>query len=416
MKTLESPTLIGDTIAVFDESGVLLYGQNAKKVARVPKLNAEIVEELTRAGFFCDVSRNPVPLRREPSNLMLLLSKRCPLRCVYCYANTGVSNGNMSIGVADGAIDHYLSYNPSHPRVTLFGAGEPTSAADVVKHVITKYGNRVRWALTTSGVMPEALLRWLAEHDVLITFSVDGPPSIQDRLRPTKNGFPSSPYVERSLRIWKERSPQPLSVRTTLTSDSVSHIGEILEYFERFGVERVHLEPMYGLGRGESLYRAAPIEVERWVDAIIFSLEWARKTLKKVRVGELTYFLQRASNHRTYCGPMGGSTLVVNHLGELTACSEVDDGLNEKWPLFSIGTAEGGFSIDRDKMKRLASRLTTNMEQCKGCFVRNLCRGGCAHKGLTKTGDLFAPEPTHCAFMRAIVPRIIKRMAEGAYL
>ncbi|MBI2278943.1 MAG: radical SAM protein [Candidatus Brennerbacteria bacterium] len=415
MRTIEFPTVIGDTIIVPDGHCFLIYGQGVKKVARSSNLCAEVMENLIQAGFFREVCSEVIPAPQKLSNLMLLLSKRCPLRCVYCYANTGASNELMSVELADKAIACYLALNHKNPRVTLFGAGEPTSAAQVIKHVVAKYNTRVRWTLTTSGVMSVTLLEWLIDYNVGITFSIDGPPSIQDRLRPLKGGFPSSSHVERSLRIWKKRSSNPLSVRTTLTSDSIPRIGEILEYFEDLGVDRIHLEPMYGLGRGKNINCAAPIEVEQWVDAIIHALEWARRASKKVRVGELTYFFQGAT-HRSYCGPMGGSTLVVNHRGELTACSEVDDGLNKKWPSFFIGNIGDGFVVDGGKAEYLASRRTTNMKQCHDCFVRNLCRGGCAHKGLTKTGDLFTPDPTHCAFMRAIIPRIIKRVAEGAYL
>lgn len=326
-----------------------------------------------------------------------------------------MSNECMDAELADRAIAYYLSLNSSKPRVTLFGAGEPTSAFTTVKHVVAKYGANIRWALTTSGVVSAKFLEWLIKHEVAITFSVDGPPPIQDKLRPLKNGFPSSPHIEKSLLLWKKMSNQPLSVRTTLTNDSIRRLDEIFGYFEKLGVDRIHLEPMYGIGRGGAIRTREPLQVERWVEAIIRSLEWARKTSKKIRVGELAYFFQEVSSDRSYCGPMGGSTLVVNHRGELTGCSEVDDAANGKWALFSLGALEDGFVPDLAKMERLASRCTTSMEPCRGCFVRNMCRGGCAHKGLTNTGDLFVPDPNHCAFMRAIVPKIIQRMAEGAY-
>lgn len=413
METTRFPVLIGDTIVISDGKGLLLYGQGAKKVARAPNLSAAVREKLAHAGFFRETSSEHTPTSSSPSNLMLLLSKRCPLRCVYCYANTGMSNGAMSIELAERAIAHYLSFNPKNPRVTLFGAGEPTSASAVIKHVVAKYGSRIRWVLTTSGVMPRGFLEWLIDRDVALTFSIDGPPSIQDVLRPMKDGSRSSPYVERAMRVWK-KSLKPLSVRTTVTGNSAPRIGEILEYFQEFDVDRVHLEPEYGVGRGSAHRRSAPLTVMQWVDVVLFALEWARKASKKVRIGELAYIFGNVSN-RSYCGPMGGSTMVVNHRGELTACSEVDDALNDRWPVFSLGTDAGNFLIEREKLERLAARRPANMERCKGCFVRNVCRGGCAHKGLVATGDLFTPDSTHCAFMRAIVPCIIQRMAEGTY-
>ena len=112
---------------------------------------------------------------------------------------------------------------------------------------------------------------------------------------------------------------------------------------------------------------------------------------------------------------MRGRTIVVNHRGEITTCSEVVDDNNENWKLFHIGKLGSKFDFDNERFKFLANRTVDNMEFCKNCFAKYLCRGGCAHKALTGAGDLFSQNSFHCAFMKRIIPLLIKRMVIGEY-
>lgn len=263
---------------------------------------------------------------------MLLLGKGCPMNCLYCYASGGESNEMMSEGVAEQAVAAYLATNPENPKVTLFGGGEPTLNVRAIKHIVEKYGNRVRWVLTTSGILSQDFLTWLIERGVTITFSVDGPPMIQNHLRPLKGRNPSSPIVERSMRLWLEKSGKPLAVRTTLTKESAHQIDEILGYFDAIGVKKVHLEPLYEIGRAVSTTEKGtlmPPSAKEWVEVVIKALRWAKEKDKYVQIGELTYFLQPSA--AAYCGPICGKTIVVNHQGMLTACSEVIDNKAEEW-------------------------------------------------------------------------------------
>lgn len=415
MKTLKTPAVIDDTIIIRSEESMLLYSQNTKQIARVSDLNNQSETILKERGFFSQRSLSTCEAEENRcTSLMLLLGKKCPLRCVYCYADGGVNGGMMDIEVADRAISYYLALRPSHPRVVLFGAGEPTLNMIVIKYAVEKYGPSVRWVAATSGAVSPKALEWMIEREIVTTFSVDGPPFIQDQLRPLKNGFRSSPIVEQSLRLWKEKSKKPLAIRTTLTNNTVRYLDDILGYFQNIGVDKIHLEPVYGLGRGGEGKEAPLIPPEVWAYAAVQALEWAKKMGKRIQIGELSYLFQPVAD-RPYCGPLSGSTIVVNHKGDITACSEVDDELNENWPAFRLGSLQEGFKIDTERAKRFASRCVRRMDACRNCFVRNVCRGGCAHKGLVKTGNIFVPNPDHCIFMRTVVPQIIRRMADGTY-
>jgi len=371
------------------------------------------VQKLKKRSFFSPLTKKITnPENRLFSNLMLLLGRGCPLRCRYCYANAGVTRELMSKEIADRAISLYLARNPINPKITLFAGGEPTLNIHTIKHIIKKYEKQVRWVLTTCGVLSPRFLEWLINRDVSITFSVDGPPKIQNFLRPLKNGKPSSAFVERSMRIWLDKSGKPLSVRTTLTEDTIDQIDSILDYFCAFGVKTVHFEPLYNLGRAIELVKGGFLKqpsVEKWVKTVMKVLEWAREKKKHIKIGELSYLLYPKA--ASYCGAICGKAMVVNHKGKLTACSEVVDERSEGWNFFCIGECQSGLRIDEQKLNYLASRIPDNMTFCSDCFAKYLCRGGCVHKAWAITNDIFIPDPNHCEFIKKMIPLLIKQMA-----
>ena len=408
--------LVGDTIVVSDVDGVYLYAQATRKVAWVREMSERVRNNLAGRGFFNPVPRSMQYCRpKRWRSLMLLLTTNCPLACRYCYARGGENNGMMSVEIAERAVTAYLRTKPDEPKVTFFGAGEPTLNARVIKHVVEKYSARIRWSVTTSGVMNTEFLRWLIDHDIGVTVSMDGPPHIQNRLRPLRGGGASAPIVEQTVRVLAQVPGRTVAVRATVTRETLQEIDRVLAYFQDLGVSTVHLEGMYSLGRALDKQEKAlnPLDLPEMLQMVQEGLDWARRTSKRLKIGGLTYLLTPRNGH--YCGPMSGQMMVVNHLGQLTACSEVGNQWTAGWEFFSLGRigGQGELIVDEERLAKCQRRIVSHMTPCRRCFARYICRGGCAHKAWATTGDIYVPDPQYCRFVQAVVPVLLKRMVNG---
>lgn len=411
-------SLRGDTIVVSTGDFVCLYSQSLKKVAKVARLTPSVQANLKAAGFFQNIPRS---MHYRPPHgdkgLMLLMSKDCSMACRYCYAHGGCEKAMMSPEIAEQSVAAYLSFcRPSRPRVNFFGAGEPTANQEAIKHVIGIYGEKIRWKISSSGVIPQKFLQWLIDHHVSITISIDGPPFIQDDLRPLKGGRPSSLLVERTIKSLQGAPGQSMSVRSTITHETLPYLADILEYFDGFGITFVHLEGMYALGRAleedPSKTPMTPLDLSDRINLMITALDWAERTGKLIRIGSLNHIL--SPKIASYCGAISGQTITINHAGQLTACSEVADETFQGWGLFNSGSIKRneGFHFYPGKLTYLARRTTTTMPTCRDCFAKYLCRGGCAYRAWVSTGDVFAPDPKHCEFIKAALPILIKWMVD----
>ena len=402
-----------DTIIVPFNGYMYLYSFASKKAAKVRK--DEYNEKLlSSCGFFNDIP--VVQKKNEVGPLFLLLTRDCPLRCIYCYANAGLKKEAMSLHIAESAVEAYLNLEPALPNVRFGGGGEPTLEKNLITFLIRKYKNKnIAWSMITSGVTDERFLRWLIEEKVNITFSLDGPPEIQDLHRPLKSNKGSSNIAERSCLIYrKERNK--LHIRCTLSSVSIRNLNQILDYFSNLGVTMLSIEPMYPMGRGRSAINSWFIpSPKETLNALLKTLEWGKRTGVVVRT--IALFHPSFVTDLTYCGPINGTAYVVNHQGYLLACGEALDTDHPFWNIWVIGRlVNNRFEINEEKLKWLISYTTVeSMTECQSCFAKYVCRGGCPMRRLFQTGKINKPDPYHCFISRNLLAAVIIRMVEGEY-
>jgi uncharacterized protein len=243
----------------------------------------------------------------EPVCLTLYLSNRCNLKCSYCYTGK-VSKNSYSIDekAVIGAAEFVLNVcrKKNHPFLfVLNGGGEPSvqweqvvRLEDITRKTAEKFNVEWHGTIITNGVMQEEHVIWLCKHFNHIAMSCDGPPFIQDRQRPLKNGELSSPYVERTAEIIN-RLGVSMSVRATITPDTVEYQSHIVEYlYEKLSAINMRFEPVYEVwNRNKSPFKNK--DASQFAEHFISAQKKAEKlgcnlTCSGVRLNEL---------HRSYC-------------------------------------------------------------------------------------------------------------------
>ena len=151
---------------------------------------------------------NDIILKSPSSNLVLSVTEDCNMRCKYClyselYENSVTySKQNMSWEIAKKSVDQYFELHnekekrgyKKSPSITFFG-GEPLIQYKLIKKVI-EYASGVRedtrFYITTNGLLlSQKVIDFFINHDVFITFSLDGYKANHDRNRVLENGNPT---------------------------------------------------------------------------------------------------------------------------------------------------------------------------------------------------------------------------------
>ena len=152
---------------------------------------------------------NPSSSNRFPDNRGSQTYRR-NLSCTYCYKEdlTPQNQRKMELDTAVQSIEMLLSESPDQKRynVVFFG-GEPLSNLPLIKEIIAyceqrfgALGRRVDFSLTTNAtLLDEKTVDYLAEHNVGVAVSIDGPKAYHDRNRITVGGKGTYDTVEKKV-------------------------------------------------------------------------------------------------------------------------------------------------------------------------------------------------------------------------
>jgi len=358
-----------------------------------------------------------IPLAQFPLSTMVLnVTNQCNLSCTYCYEYgedkiVDTQNGRkpkfMSEETARQSVDFMLKESRSNPvaHLTFFG-GETLLNFPVLRKTIdyarrraAELGKQVDFSLTTNATLlkPE-IIEFLADEQVGVTISIDGPREVQDKFRVFHNGSGSYDVVEPKIRalLARHRS-RPIGARVTLTSAGMDvhrifhHLRDEIGFWE-VGFAPVTTAPDREHAISNDGY---DLMLEKFRDLgdefLQFSLENRHHGFSNVK--ETLAEIHRGMSKAFPCGA---------GLGLLGVATDGDVGLCHRFAgsdAHRFGTVRDG--IDAQVRQRfLESHHIDNKTDCHVCWARPLCAGGCYHEAYVRHGNTNRPNLHYCEWIR----------------
>lgn len=361
------------------------------------------LEELRKAGKlftedeFANVAFDFKKRQSVVKALCLHVAHDCNLACKYCFAGEGEYKGDralMSYDVGKRAFDFLVENSGTRHNLEVdFFGGEPLMNWDVVKQLVA-YGHELekthdkkfRFTLTTNGVLLDDEVMEFANREMSnVVLSLDGRKKVHDRLRTTANGKGSYDLiVPKFIKMAESRGQKDYYIRGTYTHYNTDFTNDILHMAD-LGFKEISIEPVvadpnepYALKK-EDLPKLCS-EYDRL----------AVEMLKRRRAGNGFNFyhymidltggpciVKRISG----CG-VGTEYMAVTPCGDFYPCHQfVGD------PDFLMGNVYDGITNAgvRDTFK-LCNVYAH--EECKTCFARLYCSGGCAANAYHATGSV----------------------------
>jgi uncharacterized protein len=332
--------------------------------------------------------------------LVLDLHTACNMGCAYCYAaktqaKHSIKGSKMPLDVALRSIDAFIDMSRANGKsvasVSYFG-GEPLLNYSVLKQCmeqVTLFNSqsttlKLTQAITTNGTLitPE-VVEDLKNNGCYVAVSMDGLQAEHDSFRLMKNGGGTFSRVIQSIRLLVA-AKVGLEIIVTVGPHNGAKLPEFLEYLSEIGVNRVSI-------KGQT-YDDYDAETSKLISGQVREgLAHARrlKMLGKHGPGDLDY--------KRGCQGLGG-LVCVEPSGDIYPCPEGSR--------IKIGTVDTFSEIPMsDGYRKIASRITGNIEQCRGCDVEGLCKAGCAGEAEHVNGDVFKIDSTKCDGIRATIKR-----------
>lgn len=323
----------------------------------------------------------------ELSNqLFLLLSSRCQMNCIYCYASSLLSGRDMSFETATIAIDFLVKNVLIRKRmqggdvgyITFHGGGEPCINMSLLRRVVeyaeTAFRSNdiklVTNILTNGCLTNEEDVVWVAKHINNIQISLDGNQECQDYQRPLRSGKGSYVYVNSMIEVLCMMKKE-FSIHTTVTEYNE---GSLLSFAEdikaRYSMCReLVLSPLHSGGRADEGKIGGAVAYGE----VYKKIEKALRDTNIVLVGPCAK--AGKEEQATLCDAALFKTVTVAPDGKLTFCHET---MNDE--SFFIGEVTSlGMCFDSKRIENLKNQVRSmqQREKCKECSSYDRCKGGC---------------------------------------
>ena len=301
------------------------------------------------------------PDNYRPTCLTLYSTLDCNLNCSYCFAKAAHREGvrlskELILAAAREVAGNCREKGEAFTAV-FHGGGEPSldprlpDLLSDLQWICKKADVPFRSYIATNGIMDPEKARWIAAHFDMVGISVDGPPELQNRQRPLRNGFESFRVLERTIQNIS-RIRENLSFRVTVLPENFGRIPEIAAYCaETFGAEEIHVEPVYHQPIAADL-------LDVFCDSFLKAQAEtpARIVYSGSRIGEV---------HGRYCQIFRQVLHLVPPAGT-SAC-------------FAVSSQEEAEEKKLDPMQdeALFERLSREDPGCEHCFNRFHCVRGC---------------------------------------
>jgi len=339
----------------------------------IKKSPSEIPKFLVDSGLFVNKKVRIKNQIKKYCNIAIAfgLTDDCNLSCKYCSQDSG-KKVVMPIEMAQNLIDTVTS-KWKHFSLYFVGGGEQTLELKNLKKIVA-YGRSINpktsVSITTNGIFSNNIRYWLLKNINHINISCDGPPSIQNKQRPLKNGQPSSKYVEDSIKFFIERN-KSIKIKSVIHKKSMKNLYKIMNYYYSLGVKSIDFINLEERGRIWKVTK--PLTPK---EDVLFHL-MAKEIGDELGVNiSIPYLNLNLDDIWPFGCPTKFFHFSTDASGNLCICPQTSLRSNPyEFRLLTIGkydNKKGNFLIDEPRLNYLRNAVI-NLKKCKSCKYNFIC-------------------------------------------
>lgn len=341
--------------------------------------------------------------------LCLHVAHTCNLNCSYCFASQGKYHGEralMSFEVGKQALDFLIANSGTRRNLEVdFFGGEPLMNWDVVKELVAYartqekiYNKNFRFTLTTNGMLIDDDVIEFANTEMSnVVLSLDGRKEIHDLTRVDYAGNGSyEAIVPKFKKLVDARDGKGYYMRGTFTHANPDFTKDVFHMAD-LGFTELSMEPVVGAPDDPAVLTAEDLEIVKGQYEIL-----AKEMIKRKKEGRgftfYHYMIDLTGGPCVYkrisgCGS-GTEYMAVTPWGDLYPCHQFVG--EEK---YKLGDVWNGVTNNQAR-EEFRSCNAYSREECKDCWAKLYCSGGCAANAFHASGSIRGIYEPGCELFR----------------
>ncbi|MCI5911403.1 MAG: thioether cross-link-forming SCIFF peptide maturase [Oscillospiraceae bacterium] len=337
--------------------------------------------------------------------MCLNIAHDCNLRCAYCFASTGdFGKGRklMSYETGKKALDFLIEQSKGRVNLEVdFFGGEPLMNFNVVKKLV-EYGRsreketkkNFRFTITTNGLLlDDDKIDFINKEMNNVVLSIDGRKEVNDKLRVRVDGTGCyDKIVPLYKKLVEKRGDKEYYVRGTFTKYNQDFSDDVFALLDE-GFDQISVEPVVGDPSDPyALTEKELPQIFREYDRLSKRILDYEKTGKKFNFFHFMIDLDQgpcAIKRMRGCG-CGNEYVAVTPDGDIYPCHQfvgMDD--------YKMGNVEDG-TFNPEMKKEFAAAHIYTKPDCRECWARFYCSGGCNANNYEHMGDILKSYKIAC--------------------
>ena len=380
--------------ALFRVSTQMLPRLQTAFSGNLSSLSDEEIETLLINRFLIDEDTDELTLlkarnwlgrmRGSDFTLSILLTLDCNFACRYCFEQRRAEHLGQD---TEQRIYRFVAEKAR--RCDLFSVdwygGEPLTQwtslrrmNDRISHICKAVNCEYEVSITTNGyLLRRDIVEYLRQFRVShLQITLDGPPEVHDRLRPTRSGEGTFSRILQNIQHAAEYLP--ITIRINTLEENIQAVGQLIEVLEDAGLRNKVLFLIKAVVSSP----ANPCE-DSCLSPVTFSLKAIEQYRRAFERGWVIF--PNIEHLRTYefCIADSANHFLVDPHARLYKCGErftIDE---------SVGYIrdDGHEVLNFERWANWVARDPFAYQECVECKILPLCMGGCSMKRFWKKKD-----------------------------
>ncbi|RJQ43655.1 MAG: radical SAM protein [Nitrospiraceae bacterium] len=337
---------------------------------------------------------NSVFWKRKPIHLTVFLTRRCNLRCPFCFYLSGEDKQKQAPELSLDELKK-TSFSAGKLLWLAFSGGEIFLREDIVE-IAKAFYERNRPAIMlfpTNGLLTyvirdkiEAILRHCKKSTIVVKLSLEGLEELHDSLRGMKGSFQKTMKTYLALGSLLKVYPNfELGVNTVFSSSNQDHMKELIDFIN--GLDRIKTHTVSLIRGSVADERLKDIDTEKYHDMLarmevdlrqnksdIYRFKGAKLKAAQDILQRRLIYKTSIRNRRLIPCYAGKLNIVITEPGDVFPC--------ESFSMNMGNVRENGYSIANVLKTEKAQQVLRSIQE-KECY--------CTHECYMMTNILFNP-------------------------
>lgn len=342
-------------------------------------------------------------------DITLHLTSKCNMNCLYCYNNNKEYQQDMTIAIAQKAVNFAVKQTEIDIIKITFVGGEPLLKKELI-HQIVEYCNQHNektflFSILTNGLLlDEEFINFSLKNNIAISLSLDGIKKSHDLYRKIgKKG--SWNMINSKFELLISKIPSSM-VLITLNPETVIDLTESISYLIEKGTQAISISLNYLAiwhNKHLSLLQTQLLDIAKF-----YKLCYQENNHFYLNVFDSRmHSLIDGCVNKGRCDPNGNHISIAPD-GDFFLCIA----FVKKDSYFQIGSIDSGFNAN--KYKKFQRKRVISNKNCNNCDIKERCFNWCACSNYLATGAINEIPPFLCEFEKMLI-QITDKIAEELY-